>query len=429
MAINRLPKITSDGGGGSTVKTPKASKVTVASKKTTKTEVKKPKTIAVTDDITSKSIAVVEPETIKVSGQKTVVKETTTNPPSQPKNPKIIKVSPKDPSSITMKLNIPKLDRDDRILRLENINDEPVIITNVTPTKTTPTIKSSLDDLMPTVTKDMGIPNDKIFSFIDMEGNAVGTLKDTKPDVKITTQEQLPVIEKVLSPVDENINKDPVTEMIIDRKYFMPTDIIDRKSTATVFNFDYLSYLFFQVDINQQLDSFYNAVDYIIENRLFARDEDYAEVAPENTLDDETMALVFNQIWTMAKNAVDENPDLVSIKNLIGFYIYFNRKLGFLPILVQGTTLNEFFSDMSLDSILVKLTTLGLYPISGYNLFERLWNSYTYSVTENANRAEIKLSLREFISYDINRNMAETYDGFPNKNDQLIIRYDLDPSK
>jgi len=131
----------------------------------------------------------------------------------------------------------------------------------------------------------------------------------------------------------------------------------------------------------------------------------------------------------MTKDAVELIPEAISIKNLIGFYIYFNRRLNFLPILVQGTTLNDFFSDMTLDSILDKLSALGLYPISGYNLFERLWNSYTYSVAENANRAEIKLSLKEFISYDINRNMAETYDGFPNKNDQLIITYKLDPSK
>ena len=294
-----------------------------------------------------------------------------------------------------------------------------------TTTKTIITTEESWDS---SANATIHINADKNIYLADNSEN-VFTVKQPNTVVETIKQAEVSVTEEILPSVDASAESVRVTKMTTDPKYYMPTNIVDKKPIIPVFNFDFLSYLFFEININENLPSFYDAVDYIIENKSFERDEDPGTVAPENIIDPTTMKLIFDQIWTMVKDAVNLSPSNISIKNLIGFYIYFNRKLGFLPILVQGTTLNEFLADMTLDSILTKLSTLGLYPISGYNLFERLWNSFTYSVLENANKAEIKLSLREFMGYDINRNMTETYDGFPNKNDQLIITYKLDPSK
>jgi len=154
---------------------------------------------------------------------------------------------------------------------------------------------STWDENRTTITKK--ITTDSKLSFIDTDGNSVGTIDKPATVVEVIVEEELPIIEKILNPVDENIDKTAVTEMTIDTKYFMQTDIIDRKNTATIFNFDYLSYLFFQVNINENIPSFYNAVDSIIEDAEFDnRPEDSAEVAPENEIDNETTALIFNQI-------------------------------------------------------------------------------------------------------------------------------------
>lgn len=385
---------------------------------------------------------------VKVNTTPTVIKSEPKPTITEIADTKIIKVTPAKVETINMKVTINKLldeqpvginkyvtiaeHMDDQPIRIENgpstrpITHTQTVTSTISkniPIKSIPLTDSAWDSSPNTTTK----TTDKNLFLSDYNGNTT-TVKQTDTVVETTKQVEPPVIEKVLPSVDVNVEKVAVTEMTIDPKYFIPT-IVDRKTIAQVFNFDYLSYLFFEVNINENLPSFYDAVDTIIREGRFERDEDPGEVTPENTIDTATMKLIFNQIWTMTKDAVDLSTSDISIKNLIGFYIYFNRKLGFLPILVQGTTLNEFFADMTLESILTKLSILGLYPVNGYNLFERLWNSFTYSVLENANRAEIKLSLREFISYDVNRNMDETYDGFPNKNDQLIITYKLDPSK
>jgi hypothetical protein len=138
------------------------------------------------------------------------------------------------------------------------------------------------------------IKNEKTLAGVNKEDYAPGN----GATVTITKTKELPVIEKILSPVDANVDKTSVTTKNIEQKYFNFTETEDRKTTATVlvFNFDYLSYLFFEVDIYEELQSFYDAVDYIIDKRLFERSEDDGVVAPENVLDEETMHLIFNQI-------------------------------------------------------------------------------------------------------------------------------------
>ena len=154
MAINKLSKIASDTGG---VKTPKPSKITV-------TQTNK-RTITPTKNIKS--------EAIQVNNQETVVNNNVIKPVSEPSNSKIIKVSPKDPSSITMKLEVPELLKDDRALKLADIADNSVKMNNTLPTKSSPTIVGIWDIERPTVIKDR-LSNDKVISFLEADGNTEG---------------------------------------------------------------------------------------------------------------------------------------------------------------------------------------------------------------------------------------------------------------
>ena len=273
------------------------------------------------------------------------------------------------------------------------------------------------------------ISNNKFESLIE-DGSYSGSYDDgsynsIRNDTSSTViiKEETPVIiEQILTPIGGNVDKTAVTDMVIPSKYFNRIiSINDRKHTVIdKFSFEYLSFLFFEVNINESIPNFYTSVSSIIDGKRFVRDEDYGVVAPEDQLDDDTIQMIFSKIWNLAL------ASSISVKNLIGFYIYFNRRLNFLPILVQGDSLNEFIADLSLESIVNKLMILGLYPVNGRNLFERLWNSFVYSVKEDGNKSEVKMSIGEYYHYDVNRNMAETYDGFPIKKDELGILYDLE---
>jgi len=92
--------------------------------------------------------------------------------------------------------------------------------------------------------------------------------------------------------------------MTIDGDYFKIAEVSDRKNipfggdSNYTFGFDYLSYLLFEVNIDEKLPSFYTAVETIIENKLFNRDEDISDipVTVDNDLDDATKQIIFSQI-------------------------------------------------------------------------------------------------------------------------------------
>ena len=303
------------------------------------------------------------------------------------------------------------------------VNVTDVIYNDIIYIKPNVTFPDRIDNPINNIPTDKTILTENKFESLTEDGN----YNDAPTIVEIIKEIEPIVIEQILSPIDSGVDKTAVTEIVIADKYFMITNVEDRKRSSGTdkfkFSFEYLSYLFFEININENVPSFYSAIDDIIEDKLFARDEDPGVIAEEDIIDYDMIKVIFSKIWNLAKASDD-----IAIKNLIGFYIYFNRRLSFLPILVQGTSLNEFISDLSLESIVGKLVMLGLYPINNRNLFERLWNSFTYTVKEDLNKSEIKMSLREFYDYDVNRDNAETYNGFTNKIDKLILLYDLDLS-
>jgi hypothetical protein len=416
MSINNLPTMVSDGGGSLEFapRPPKASTVTV-----TKIEVVEP--LQESLPVTNKVVAV---DTAATSSPAAIISTTRTisnvDDGSDGRAGLTIEMSPpkelvtivETPITSNVNINIPKSIMD--LNGFGNIMGPPQI--------------AITDDLF-----DSFLRNTSKAEIVVVPNSDMGSPESLYADdsvrrtdrVTVTVREETPpVVQRTLEPIGVNTDKTAVTEMNIAPRYFMLTGVDNRKIGITKFSFEYLSFLFFETDINQNIPSFYQAIDRIIQDSMFNREEDSlpnnAVIPEEDVIDDELMKIIFTKIWDVAKEST------TAIKNLIGFYIYFNRRLRFLPILVQGTSLNEFISDLSVESILSKLIVLGLYPINNKNLFERIWNSYVYSIKEGTNKAEIKMSLREYFNYDINRSMAETYNGFTNKNDKLMIAYDLD---
>lgn len=318
--------------------------------------------------------------------------------------------------------NISSLDVTQRIIELKNFGITTRVVINVPFTS----LKSDgfLADNKVAVTD---VSSNTITSSPKFESlSEDGSFNDVNTVVQIINPYVNPVDPVILPAINAEVDKTVVTDMNIDDKYFSFISVDDRKSGITQFSFDYLAFLFFESNIEESLPSFYSAIDTIIDNKNWSRVEDVldADLPAEDYLDPEITQVIFSKIWTLAKASGN-----MAVKNLIGFYIYFNRRLRFLPVLIQGISVNEFIEDISLETVVDTLMRLGLYPINNVNLFDRVWNSFTYSLIEDGNKAEIKMSLREWFNYDINRDMAETYNGFTNQIDKLIILYDLDLSK
>jgi len=108
-------------------------------------------------------------------------------------------------------------------------------------------------------------------NFVDADGN----ITITKTITTIITEDSDTIIEKTLTTLSDTLDTTAVTDMVILSDYFNLIEVEDRKNADIMaYSFDFLSYLFFQVDINTNLPTFYNKVDYIINEHLFERDED-----------------------------------------------------------------------------------------------------------------------------------------------------------
>jgi len=186
--------------------------------------------------------------------------------------------------------------------------------------------------------------------------------------VKTITEVIEEIVEQKLTAITDLIDKTEVTEMVIDKQNFKTIEVEDRQAGITKFSFEYLAYLFFEVNIEENLPNFYSTIDLIIADRLFDRDEDPVldELTADDIIDDETKQLILGKIWALAKKGG------LGVQNLIGFYIYYHRRLKFLPVLIKGVALNDFISKLNLTDIIDTLITLGLYPVNNKNLFDRL---------------------------------------------------------
>jgi hypothetical protein len=196
-----------------------------------------------------------------------------------------------------------------------------------------------------------------------------------------------------------------------------------RKNSIIKYNFDYVSYLLFEVNINRGIEGFYGAIDWIIKNREFEREEDYNEnYRVEDELDNDMIGVIFDRLWSLAK------LNGVAVKNLIGFYIYFNRRLRFLPMLIQGISVNELIAKMDIGFVLNRINEFGLYPVRTSSLFERVWSSEVLSVNENENEAESIMSINEYYGFKSNLDIDGVYEGFPTVIDNLLLKYYVDKS-
>ena len=220
---------------------------------------------------------------------------------------------------------------------------------------------------------------------------------------------------------------DQINDSVINRKIDNLDSIITRldeiaKKGITKYSYDYLSYLFFEDDINRDVSWFYNAVDWIILTKDYEREEDYNEnYREEDELDDDVISLIFDKIWNVTK--IMNNT---AIKNIIGFHIYFNRKTVFLPMIIRGYSISELISKINANFILDVVKNCLAGSNVHFNLFERIWNSYVYSVKEKGNSAEMIMSLKEYYGAEINKDIAEVYRGFTNRDDELILMCEVD---
>lgn len=194
------------------------------------------------------------------------------------------------------------------------------------------------------------------------------------------------------------------------------------------YNFDNLAYIVFNSKIDQGIPGLYSKIYEIIDKKQFNRPEDQntLEDDPLNKLTDEAIKFILSKVWTLT-----ESPTIsIYDKNLIAFYIYFNRKLQFATLLIQGQTIKDFTNAISIKWVIDRITNAGIYPVKTDNLFERLYDSIAYSVLENGNIAESKMSLREYISNPSTKDiLTEVYNGFGEPIDGLTILYDIDLSK
>lgn len=220
----------------------------------------------------------------------------------------------------------------------------------------------------------------------------------------------------------EDINKEydekNISEQKIDSKFFgAKLEYQDRRKQIKEFSFEYLAYLFFKSDINIELNEFYAAVTNKINNKDF-----FNETDDNSDMDEYLIHYVFNQIWTEALKTGS-----FAVRNVVGFYIYFNKELNFFDILIQGDSINDFLNNMTLNGILDIITSLGLYPLNIGNLFNRLWYSYKFSATEGGNKAEVIMSINEFYKYNLNRLSSNVFHGFNVKKDKLNITTSICP--
>lgn len=229
---------------------------------------------------------------------------------------------------------------------------------------------------------------------------------------------QLPQAWNNTTLINDQVNEESINSQVVDPKYF--TNVlsqVNRREQIQTFSYDYLSYLFFKSNINIVIDEFYSAVANKIETKDFWSEE---EAQTQNDMDAYLIHYVFNQIWTEALRS-----NSAPVKNVIGFYIYFNQKLDFFNTLIRGMHINDFLNSMTLNGVINNLTELGLYPLNIGNLFNRLWYSFKYSANPDGNKAEIKMSLNEFYNYRVNRLSASTYSGLPKRIDKLLLTTDI----
>lgn len=222
--------------------------------------------------------------------------------------------------------------------------------------------------------------------------------------------------------INDQANEESINSQEVDPKYF--TNVlsqVNRREQIQTFSYDYLAYLFFKSNINIVIDEFYSAVTNKIKTKDFWSEEESEEEAQtQNDMDVYLIHYVFNQIWTEALRS-----NSAPVKNVIGFYIYFNQKLDFFNTLIRGMHINDFLNNMTLNGVINNLTELGLYPLNIGNLFNRLWYSFKYLAKPDGNKAEIKMSLNEFYNYRVNRLNASTYSGLPKRIDKLLLTTDI----
>jgi len=120
----------------------------------------------------------------------------------------------------------------------------PITVTDVKEDNVT------VDGLDNKINPKVAISSNNVKGIIDVNGNA-----QIHPTTITVTEEE--------APVEQTIDKTDVTEMNLASIYLNPIDveIADRKhEVIKAYSFDYLSYLFFQVDINTYLPQFYSKV-------------------------------------------------------------------------------------------------------------------------------------------------------------------------